>query len=80
MGTLAQEYDCLLLDLDGTVYRGHQLTDGAVQSLDEAPGRKLFITNNASRSAAEVAAHLRDLGLDAAADHVVTSAQTAARV
>lgn len=80
MGTLAQEHDCLLLDLDGTIYRGHQLTDGAVESLGKVPGRKLFITNNASRSADEVAAQLRDLGLDAAADGVVTSAQTAARV
>ncbi|GBE68330.1 D,L-glycerol 3-phosphate phosphatase [Mycobacterium sp. MFM001] len=80
MGTLAQEYDCLLLDLDGTVFRGHQLTEGAVESLDKAPGRKLFITNNASRSADEVASHLRDLGLDATGDAVVTSAQTAAHV
>ncbi|ORV06236.1 HAD-IIA family hydrolase [Mycobacterium celatum] len=80
MGTLAQDYDCLLLDLDGTVFRGHQLTDGAVESLDKAPGRKLFITNNASRSADEVAAHLRDLGLDATGDAVVTSAHTAAHV
>lgn len=80
MGTLAQQYDCLLLDLDGTVYRGHQLTEGAVESLDKVPGRKLFITNNASRSAAEVAAHLRDLGLEADADGIVTSAQTAARL
>ncbi|OBI51637.1 HAD family hydrolase [Mycobacterium kyorinense] len=80
MGTLAQQYDCLLLDLDGTVFRGHQLTEGAVESLDKVPGRKLFVTNNASRSADEVAAHLRDLGLDATGDAVVTSAQSAARV
>lgn len=80
MGTLAQQHDCLLLDLDGTVFRGHQLTEGAVESLDKVPGRKLFVTNNASRSADEVAAHLCDLGLDAAGDAVVTSAQSAARV
>jgi HAD superfamily hydrolase (TIGR01450 family) len=80
VGTLAQQYDCLLLDLDGTVFRGHELTEGAVESLDKAPGRKLFITNNASRSAEEVAAHLRDLGLAATADGVVTSAQSAARL
>jgi ribonucleotide monophosphatase NagD (HAD superfamily) len=49
--TLVQKYDCLLLDLDGTVFRGHQLTEGAVESLDKVRGRKLFITNNASRSA-----------------------------
>ena len=80
MGTLAQEYDCLLLDLDGTVFRGHELTEGAAESLDQVPGRKLFVTNNASRSADEVATHLRDIGLPATADDVVTSAQSAARV
>jgi HAD superfamily hydrolase (TIGR01450 family) len=80
VGTLAQQYDCLLLDLDGTVFRGHELTEGAADSLDKAPGRKLFVTNNASRSADEVADHLRDIGLQATADDVVTSAQSAAHV
>lgn len=80
MGTLAQQYDCLLLDLDGTVFRGHALTEGASESLDKVPGRKLFVTNNASRSAGEVADHLRDIGLEATADDVVTSAQSAAHV
>ena len=42
--------------------------------------RKLFVTNNASRSADEVAAHLRELGFTATADDVVTSAQSAARL
>ena len=78
--TLAQEHDCLLIDLDGTVYRGHRPTDGAVESLDKVSSRKLFTTNNASRSAAEVAAQLRELGFAADSDDVVTSAQTAARV
>ena len=80
MGTLAQQYDCLLLDLDGTVFRGHELTEGAAESLDKVRGRKLFVTNNASRSADEVATHLRDIGLKATADDVVTSAQSAAHL
>jgi glycerol-1-phosphatase len=80
VGTLAQQYDCLLLDLDGTVFHGHVLTEGAAESLDKAPGRKLFVTNNASRSADEVADHLRDIGLKATAEDVVTSAQSAAHV
>ena len=33
MTTLAQEHDCLLLDLDGTVFRGQEPTDGAVDTL-----------------------------------------------
>ena len=80
MKSIAQEYDCLLIDLDGTVFRGHRPTDGAVQTLDEVRSRKLFVTNNASRSADEVAAHLCDLGFTAAADDVVTSAQSAAHL
>ncbi len=78
MKSLAQEYDCLLIDLDGTVFRGHRPTEGAVQALDEADSRKLFVTNNASRSAEEVATHLCDLGFTAGANDVVTSAQSAA--
>ncbi|CAM2736309.1 HAD family hydrolase [Mycobacterium intermedium] len=80
MGTIAQQYDCLLIDLDGTVFRGRRPTDGAVEVLDEVQSRKLFVTNNASRSADEVADHLRELGFAVTADDVVTSAQSAARL
>ena len=80
MKSLAQEHDCLLIDLDGTVFRGRQPTEGAVQSLDEVNSRKLFVTNNASRSADEVAAHLRELGFTATAADIVTSAQSAAHL
>ena len=62
------------------MFRGHELTDGAVESLDKASGRTLFVTNNASRSADEVAQHLTELGLRATAEDVVTSAQSAAHV
>jgi glycerol-1-phosphatase len=80
MKTIAQEYDCLLIDLDGTVFRGHEPTEGAVESLDEVDSRKLFVTNNASRGADEVATHLRELGFTASDEDVVTSAQSAAHL
>lgn len=80
MKTLAQQYDCFLIDLDGTVFQGQRPIDGAAQSLAELPGRALFITNNASRSAAEVAEHLGTCGVHATKDDVVTSAQAAASV
>ncbi|MGH3581950.1 MAG: HAD-IIA family hydrolase [Mycobacterium sp.] len=80
MGTLLQEHDCLLLDLDGTVFRGHEPTVGAVESLASVGPRALYVTNNASRSAAEVAQHLQELGFSAGEDDVVTSAQSAARL
>lgn len=80
MATLAQQHDGLLIDLDGTVFRGEEPTTGAVQALERSQTRKLFVTNNASRSAEDVAAHLNRLGFAAVADDVVTSAQTAARL
>jgi glycerol 3-phosphatase-2 len=80
MTSLAERHDCLLIDLDGTLFRGAEPTVGAVETLAEITVRTLFITNNASRSAADVAAHLRELGFNAKAGDVVTSAQTAAQV
>jgi len=78
--TIAQEYDCLLIDLDGTVFRGAAPTDGAVQSLSEVQSRKLYVTNNATRSADQVAAHLRELGFSVTGEDIVTSAQSAAHL
>lgn len=80
MTALIQEHDCLLLDLDGTVFRGHQATEGAVETLSTVGARTLYVTNNASRSADEVAQHLNELGFAAQADDVVTSAQSAAKL
>jgi HAD superfamily hydrolase (TIGR01450 family) len=70
----------LLLDLDGTVFRGQEPTTGAVETLAAVTSRTLYVTNNASRSSDEVAQHLRAMGFAAAADDVVTSAQSAAHL
>lgn len=80
MTTLAEEHDCLLLDLDGTVFRGTEATEGAVDTLAAVESRALYVTNNASRGPAEVAEHLIELGFTASADDIVTSAQSAARL
>lgn len=80
VSTLAQQHDCLLLDLDGTVFRGHDATTGAVETLSGIGARTLYVTNNASRGPAEVAQHLRAMGFAANPDDVVTSAQSAANL
>lgn len=80
MTSLVQQHDCLLLDLDGTVFRGHAPTTGAVDSLAGLSARVLYVTNNASRSPADVAHHLVELGFRADPDDVVTSAQSAAHL
>ncbi|MQY17742.1 HAD-IIA family hydrolase [Nocardia macrotermitis] len=82
MTRLRDRFDALLLDLDGTLYRGHAVIPGAPEALSGAESAQalMYVTNNASRSAAAVAAHLSELGFGAAADQVVTSAQAAAHL
>ncbi|MDA0637752.1 HAD-IIA family hydrolase [Nonomuraea sp. MCN248] len=80
---LIDGYDTLLLDLDGVVYLGPRAVSGAAEALAEARRRGVrlaYVTNNASRTPAAIAAHLRELGVPAGWDDVVTSAQAAARV
>ena len=78
---LRDEYDVLLLDLDGTVYAGAHAIPGARDALVVDGGPRLFyVTNNASRSPADVAGHLSELGFPATEFEVVTSSQSAARL
>jgi glycerol-1-phosphatase len=77
----AIEYDVALLDLDGVVYVGRDAVPEAASALREARGlgmRLAFVTNNAARTPADVAAHLSDLDVGAEPSDVVTSAQAAA--
>jgi glycerol-1-phosphatase len=79
-GSLTDEHDCLLLDLDGTVYRGSTAINGAVDLLGQINSRTMFLTNNASRSGDEVAEHMRVMGFAVDPVDVITSARTAARL
>lgn len=76
-------YDVALLDLDGVVYIGGTAIPGAAEALREAAqdGMRLaYVTNNAFRTPAAVAALLTGMGVLAAPGDVVTSAQAAARL
>lgn len=80
---LAQAYDAALYDLDGVLYVGGDVVEHAAASVAAAAGagmRRAFVTNNASRRPAAVAAHLTELGIPAEAADVVTSAQAAVRM
>ena len=81
MTALADQSDVLLLDLDGTVYLGGQVIPHVADVLVEAArrgARPMFVTNNASRPPAEVAAALNGMGVTAAAADVLTSPEAAA--
>ena len=80
---LAQEFDCVLFDLDGVLYRGPRAVDGVVATVNElirlGIGRA-YVTNNAGRTPEVVAEHLTSLGMPARPDEVVTSAQAGAAI
>jgi HAD superfamily hydrolase (TIGR01450 family) len=76
-------YDVALLDLDGVVYLGGAAIPGAAEALrkaDAAGMRLAYVTNNAFRTPAAIAALLTSFGVQAAPEDVVTSAQAAARL
>src|SRR5579872_1471191 len=76
-------YDVALLDLDGTVYLAGAAIAGAAEALRKAAAagmRLAYVTNNASRTPAAIAALLVGFGVSATPQDVVTSAQAAARM
>ncbi|WP_036494231.1 HAD-IIA family hydrolase [Nocardia sp. BMG111209] len=82
MTRLREGFGALLLDLDGTLYRGNVVVPGAPEALSGESSAQIlmYVTNNASRSATTVAEHLAEMGFRATEDDVVTSAQAAAHV
>ncbi|GAC55995.1 hypothetical protein GOHSU_02_01400 [Gordonia hirsuta DSM 44140 = NBRC 16056] len=71
-------YDALFFDLDGTLYQGYTPLPGARELVAEHAATSYYVTNNASRSAAQVVDHLAELGFAATPQQVITSAQVGA--
>ena len=70
-----------LIDMDGVIYRGGQLIPGAdtfVNRLIEQGIPFTFLTNNSQRSRRDVAAKLRQMGIQAEPGHVYTCADATA--
>ncbi|KRW92056.1 HAD family hydrolase [Alicyclobacillus tengchongensis] len=74
-------FELALLDLDGTLWRGSDVIEGApefVERLRHSGIRPVFFTNNSSRTPEAVVAALQRMGFTASVDEVCTSAQAAA--
>ncbi len=74
---LADPYDAILLDLDGVLYRWPEPIEGAadaVRALRDAGKRIAFVTNNSSRTSAQVVERVASVGVDARPEEIVTSA------
>ena len=80
---LIDNFDSLLLDLDGVVYRGRNSIAGAVESIQKAKelGKKVgYITNNASRTPEQIAQQLVDFGIPVFPGEIIGSAEAAAKL
>ena len=80
---LADPYDVILLDLDGVLYRWPEPIPGAaeaVAALRKAGKRIAFVTNNSSRTPAQVVERLASVGVDADRAEVVSSALVTATI
>ncbi|MFW6039294.1 MAG: HAD-IIA family hydrolase [bacterium] len=71
-----------LIDMDGVLYRGGELIEGADRFVNELKARGVpfaFLTNNSQRTRRDVAMKIRRLGIDIEERHVVTCAMATAR-
>lgn len=78
---LVDEFDGLLVDLDGVVWVGREPVAGsaeALQSLIDAGMEIAFVTNNPGRPAAEYARRLSEAGVEVAPERVVTAGEATA--
>ncbi|MER1998775.1 MAG: HAD-IIA family hydrolase [Lysinibacillus sp.] len=69
-------------DLDGTVYKGKQPIDSAVQFIHElqaAGNEPFYMTNNSSKTREQLQQALRNIGIEAPLTHIYSSALSTAK-
>src|SRR5699024_4365516 len=74
-------YKGYLVDLDGTMYSGSALIDGAIDFIDRLNKAQIpyvFLTNNATKTQAEAARKLIDMGFDIKPETLYTSSMATA--
>lgn len=72
-----------LLDLDGTVYLGDRLIEGAsefIEAVRERGRRVVFLTNNSSRSRRQYIEKLTGMGIECGAEDVYISSDAALKL
>lgn len=76
-----KDYKGYLIDLDGTMYKGSQVIEGAIEFIDylnKEDKDYLFVTNNSSKTPEEVAEKLNEIGFHTSSEHVITTAMATA--
>ena len=70
------DMEVVFLDLDGTIYLGSNLIEGALsflERLEEMGIRRFFLSNNSSKSVGQYLEKLRGLGIPASEDEILLS-------
>jgi glycerol 3-phosphatase-2 len=78
---LADDFDGLLIDLDGVVWIGREPVPGSPETLAAllAAGKRIvFVTNNPAKFPAEYAERLRGMGVEVEESQIVTAGMVAA--
>lgn len=73
-----KDINCFLLDMDGTIYLGNELINGAkdfLNTLKEKNINYLFLTNNSSKNKDKYVEKLNKLGIEATREDVFTSGE-----
>jgi 4-nitrophenyl phosphatase len=76
-----KQYSGYLIDLDGTMYRGSEAIQEAVEFVNGLHSKNLpylFVTNNSSRTPFQVAQKLKNFGIEAEVEQVFTTSQASA--
>jgi 4-nitrophenyl phosphatase len=79
---ILKKYKGYLIDLDGTIYRGNEVIQGAVEFINLLKDEKipyLFITNNSTLTQNDFAYKLNGMGIPATPDNVLTSSLATAK-
>lgn len=74
--TTLRSCELFLFDMDGTLYLGDDVYDGAIALMEDLPrlGKKyIYLTNNSSRAGTDYITRLRRLGFPCEAENVFTS-------
>jgi len=77
-----KKYRAYCFDLDGTVYRGKEGIDSAIQFIHKLQNEKLeyfFVTNNSSKTPEQLQKVLADIGIDSPTNRIYSSALTTAK-
>lgn len=77
-----KQYKAYCFDLDGTVYKGKSGIETAVQYIHTLQARGIepfYVTNNSSKTAAQLQGSLKSIGIDAPTSHIYSSAMATAQ-